>query len=68
MPSMRCVGYRQAWSMLDGDYSMTEFRERAVLPDNAERSLVDPYAEKQPPWEIYGGLAVVALVLAWWLL
>lgn len=46
----------------------TSLTQRAVLPDNAERSLVDPYAEKQPPWEIYGGLAVVALVLAWWLL
>lgn len=46
----------------------TSLTQRASLPDNAERSLVDPYADKQHPWEVYGGLAVIALVLAWWFL
>ena len=43
LPAMRCVGYRQAWSMLDGDYGMTEFRERAVF---ATRQL----AKRQITW------------------
>ena len=43
LPAMRCVGYRQAWSMLEGDYSMTEFRERAVF---ATRQL----AKRQITW------------------
>ncbi len=46
----------------------TSLTQRATLPDNAERSLVDPYADKQHPWEVYGGLAVITLVLAWWFL
>jgi hypothetical protein len=33
----------------------------AQLPQSAERSLKDPYAEKQRPWGIY--LVLVALVL-----
>jgi hypothetical protein len=39
----------------------------ARLPEGAERSLVDPYAEKTTPWGLYATLAVVAaaLVAAW---
>ncbi|MFA6543542.1 MAG: hypothetical protein WCS99_03900 [Limisphaerales bacterium] len=36
----------------------------AKLPANAERSLDDPYAEKQRPWKTYAALAVI-LVLAY---
>jgi len=30
MPSMRCVGYRQAWRYLDGDYTLGTLREKGV--------------------------------------
>jgi hypothetical protein len=36
----------------------------AVLPANAERSLVDPYAEKPAPWKgIVIGLFILAGIL-----
>jgi tRNA dimethylallyltransferase len=43
MPSMRCVGYRQAWQYLDGDYDLAEMRERGVI---ATRQL----AKRQLTW------------------
>jgi len=30
MPSMRCVGYRQVWRYLDGEYTLGTLREKAV--------------------------------------
>ncbi len=43
LPSMRCVGYRQAWQYLDGEYDATEFRERGII---ATRQL----AKRQLTW------------------
>ncbi len=43
MPSMRCVGYRQAWQHLQGELSAPELRERAVY---ATRQL----AKRQLTW------------------
>ncbi len=43
LPSMRAVGYRQAWEALDGLYPMTELRERGVA---ATRQL----AKRQVTW------------------
>jgi tRNA dimethylallyltransferase len=43
MPSMRCVGYRQAWSFLDGLVDEEEFRARAIA---ATRQL----AKRQLTW------------------
>jgi tRNA dimethylallyltransferase len=43
MPSMRCVGYRQAWSYLDGLIDAQEFRARAIA---ATRQL----AKRQFTW------------------
>jgi len=43
LPSMRCVGYRQAWEMLDGVYPPAELRERGVA---ATRQL----AKRQITW------------------
>ena len=43
LPSMRCVGYRQAWEYLDGKYSYEEMRERGII---ATRQL----AKRQIPW------------------
>ncbi len=43
LPSMRCVGYRQAWETLDGDWPTTELRERGIA---ATRQL----AKRQMTW------------------
>jgi tRNA dimethylallyltransferase len=43
MPSMRCVGYRQAWEHLDGVYDLSEMRERGII---ATRQL----AKRQLTW------------------
>ena len=43
MPSMRCVGYRQAWHHLDGRYSLEILREKAIT---ATRQL----AKRQLTW------------------
>jgi tRNA dimethylallyltransferase len=43
MPSMRCVGYRQAWSLLDGEISYEEMCQKAVA---ATRQL----AKRQLTW------------------
>jgi tRNA dimethylallyltransferase len=43
LPSMRCVGYRQAWEALDGQYPMAELRERGIA---ATRQL----AKRQITW------------------
>ncbi len=43
LPSMRCVGYRQAWEAIDGHIPMTEWRDRAIY---ATRQL----AKRQITW------------------
>ena len=43
MPSMRCVGYRQAWEYLDGEHDAAEMRERGII---ATRQL----AKRQLTW------------------
>ena len=43
LPSMRCVGYRQAWQFLDGEFNADEFRERGII---ATRQL----AKRQLTW------------------
>ena len=43
LPSMRCVGYRQAWEMLEGTLPATELEERGVY---ATRQL----AKRQTTW------------------
>ncbi|MEW6312794.1 MAG: tRNA (adenosine(37)-N6)-dimethylallyltransferase MiaA [Pseudomonadota bacterium] len=43
MPSMRCVGYRQAWHYLDGDYGLAALREKGIA---ATRQL----AKRQLTW------------------
>jgi tRNA dimethylallyltransferase len=43
LPSMRCVGYRQAWEALDGIFPMHELRERGIA---ATRQL----AKRQITW------------------
>ena len=43
LPSMRCVGYRQAWKFIDGEYAFDQLRERGVF---ATRQL----AKRQLTW------------------
>jgi tRNA dimethylallyltransferase len=43
MPSMRCVGYRQAWACLEGEYGEAELREKGIA---ATRQL----AKRQLTW------------------
>jgi tRNA dimethylallyltransferase len=43
LPSMRCVGYRQAWEALDGVFPLTELRDRGIF---ATRQL----AKRQITW------------------
>ncbi|MDP1656647.1 MAG: tRNA (adenosine(37)-N6)-dimethylallyltransferase MiaA [Hylemonella sp.] len=43
LPSMRCVGYRQAWEALDGLFPMSELRDRGIF---ATRQL----AKRQITW------------------
>jgi tRNA dimethylallyltransferase len=43
MPSMRCVGYRQVWQYLEGEYGLATLREKAVA---ATRQL----AKRQLTW------------------
>lgn len=43
LPSMRCVGYRQAWQYLDGEFSRAELREKGIA---ATRQL----AKRQLTW------------------
>ena len=43
LPAMRCVGYRQTWRYLAGDYDAAELRERGIY---ATRQL----AKRQLTW------------------
>ena len=43
LPSMRCVGYRQAWQHLEGEFGIEELRERGI---SATRQL----AKRQLTW------------------
>jgi tRNA dimethylallyltransferase len=43
LPSMRCVGYRQAWSVIEGELAPTELRDRGIF---ATRQL----AKRQLTW------------------
>jgi len=43
LPSMRCVGYRQAWQHLDGEYDLATLREKGIV---ATRQL----AKRQMTW------------------
>ena len=53
LPSMRCVGYRQAWQFLEGEITEAELRDRGVF---ATRQL----AKRQLTWlRAMEGLAVV---------
>jgi tRNA dimethylallyltransferase len=43
LPSIRCVGYRQMWQYLDGEYDFNEMRDKSIA---ATRQL----AKRQLTW------------------
>ncbi len=45
----------------------TALTHLAKLPDGAQRSMKDPYAQKEPPWRsaVFAALVAGAVVLAW---
>lgn len=45
----------------------TALTHLAKLPEGAQRSLKDPYAQKEPPWRsaVFAGVVLAALALAW---
>jgi len=44
----------------------TSLTQLAQLPEGSERTLSDPYAEKETPWGGYIAIAAVAAAAAWW--
>ena len=52
LPSIRAVGYRQAWSFLNGDYDENTFIERAIIATRqmAKRQLTWLRAQKDGVW------------------
>ena len=58
MPSMRCVGYRQVWEMLEGTAPAAELRERGIFATRqfAKRQLT--WLRSMPEMEILDALDV----------
>jgi tRNA dimethylallyltransferase len=52
LPSMRCVGYRQAWGYLAGEYGLEEMRRRAIVSTRqlAKRQLTWLRQERDALW------------------
>lgn len=57
LPSMRCVGYRQAWEMIEGQIPPAEFRDRGVFATRqlAKRQLT--WLKSMPGLAVYDPLA-----------
>ncbi|MCP3689889.1 MAG: tRNA (adenosine(37)-N6)-dimethylallyltransferase MiaA [Gammaproteobacteria bacterium] len=53
MPSMRCVGYRQVWQYLDGEFKKAEMQDKAVAATRqlAKRQLT--WLRKQPQKNVF---------------
>ena len=48
MPSIRCVGYRQVWQYLDGDYEKTEMIDKAIAATRQLAKRQITWLRKQP--------------------
>ncbi|HYA46218.1 MAG TPA: tRNA (adenosine(37)-N6)-dimethylallyltransferase MiaA [Burkholderiales bacterium] len=66
LPSMRCVGYRQAWQYLDGKLDREDLRDRGVFATRqlAKRQLTWLRATAPPAFDCFGN-DIVARVLAY---
>jgi tRNA dimethylallyltransferase len=71
LPSMRCVGYRQMWEMLDGVFAEKELRDRCVAATRqlAKRQITwlrsMPQRHIVPCDQPHADGAVLALVQSW---
>jgi len=53
-PSMRCVGYRQAWQYLEGELDFEEMKERAVIATRQLAKRQMTYLRSEPNITGYG--------------
>ena len=56
-PSMRCVGYRQAWQYLEGELDFEEMKERAVIATRQLAKRQMTYLRSEPNITEYGAKA-----------
>lgn len=56
LPSIRSVGYRQAWLYLQGEYSFDEMVERAIIATRQLAKRQMTWLRKEPDLHIFDGL------------
>jgi hypothetical protein len=61
LPSMRCVGYRQAWAYLDGRTSLGQLRSTGIAASAARRSAGSPI-EAGASWASSQAAAPIAFI------
>jgi tRNA dimethylallyltransferase len=64
LPSIRAVGYRQAWSHLDGLTSAAEFREQAIAATRQLAKRQFTWLRSMPQREVFDCLAPLSDILA----
>jgi tRNA dimethylallyltransferase len=64
LPSIRAVGYRQAWSHLDGLTSAAEFREQAIAATRQLAKRQFTWLRSMPQREVVDCLAPLSDILA----
>ena len=61
LPSIRCVGYRQIWSMLDGECSLPQARDQAIFATRQLAKRQITWLRSQPAREAFDSLASESL-------
>ena len=56
LPSIRCVGYRQAWEYLDGAYNYETMRERGIIATRQLAKRQITWLRSMPDREVVDGL------------
>jgi len=66
MPAIRAVGYRQAWSFLEGEYDEAVFREKAIIATRqlAKRQFTWLRQQTETTWLEMGDTSALGQVLA----
>ncbi|MBV1875074.1 MAG: tRNA (adenosine(37)-N6)-dimethylallyltransferase MiaA [Cycloclasticus sp.] len=66
MPAIRAVGYRQAWSLLEGEYDEAVFREKAIIATRqlAKRQFTWLRQQTETTWLEMGDTSALGQVLA----
>lgn len=57
LPSMRCVGYRQAWEMLEGQMPQSELRDRGIFATRQFAKRQHTWLKSMPGLAVYDPLA-----------